>query len=219
VTAPHKERIIPLLDQLSGDALGVGAVNVVRQRNGRLEGFNTDAPAVAKLLRARRVTVAGTDVLVYGAGGASRAVGFALGALRARRVRVWNRTIGRARALCSDLAGTFPKTRFEHVGAAEIPSTEARGFVNASSMGMKGVPSEFVYPDRVPPQAWCLDLVYRPGRTPFLRELGRRGALPIHGIELLAAQALATWELWFGRIQGKARIEVELQHHLARVAK
>ncbi len=194
VTLPHKEAIVPLLDELSPAARAVGAVNAVVARDGRLRGHNTDVAAVRAALGWRDRTT----VQVWGAGGAARAVLCALGETGADFVHVANRDVARAAALVAHFAPLFPETRFD-VGP---PWTETTLLVNATSLGMGGADAPrgfFAFPHPALSAA-AFDVVYTPERTTFLREAGRHGYSPVYGLTMLVHQALATWGLWFGDV-------------------
>jgi shikimate dehydrogenase len=195
VTIPHKEAVGALLDELAPEALAVGAVNAVVARDGRLRGHNTDALAVRSTLEAAGVDPA--HALVWGAGGAARAVLHALGEMGARDVAILNRDAARAAALADRFAPLFPATRF----AVGPPTAALTLAVNATPVGMHGVEAPDGFFDALPPGAgWAFDLVYNPERTPFLARAADRGYALVFGLGMLVDQALATWGLWFGDV-------------------
>ncbi|MGE5595546.1 MAG: shikimate dehydrogenase family protein, partial [Hyphomicrobiales bacterium] len=109
VTIPHKEAVIPFLDELGGQSARLGAVNTIVNRGSRLFGFNTDGPGfVAALRNEAAFDPAGASVLLLGAGGAARGIAFALAEARAARLGIWNRTPERAARLAEDLRDTGP---------------------------------------------------------------------------------------------------------------
>ncbi len=186
VTVPLKAAILPFLDALSPEARAIGAVNTVVNQGGRLLGYNTDAPGFLRSLE--EAGVRGRRAFLLGAGGAARAVAYALkGAGYA--VRVWNRTEARARALAEDF------------GLEVAPLSSAREadlVVNATSVGLEDpaatpIPAEFL-----PERGFAVDLVYRPRRTRFLREAEARGMVAVEGLGMLLWQGALAFELWTG---------------------
>src|SRR5712691_7838249 len=99
VTAPHKQAVIALMDELSEEVVALGALNTIVNQSGRLIGANTDARGLARWMRQVGIDPAGQPALVLGAGGAARATVWALADLGARSIRVLNRTVERAQDL------------------------------------------------------------------------------------------------------------------------
>jgi shikimate dehydrogenase len=202
VTAPYKPVVAGLVDEVEEEALTIGAVNnVVRREDGTLLGFNSDAPGFAMAVeRALGRSMAGTQVVVAGAGGAAHAVVFALLTGGAAHVTIGNRT----RAVAETLAG-----RFANLGRGPIEPVELGGAafsralasadlaVNATTVGMidRGITIDV---DRLPPHATVFDLVYVPPETPLLAAARGRGLRASNGSEMLIAQAAIAFERWTG---------------------
>lgn len=190
VTIPLKESIATQLDALTPEASAIGAVNVVRLGR-RAVGHNTDAAGFQDALLETGFAPKDRGALVFGAGGAARAVGYALGAAGASHVRFSARTVGRARKTARELAKVFPKTRYS-AGAA----TAAPLWVNATPLGMKGFPQRSPAPKKLVGCELAFDLVYG-RRTPFLKQARAQDAQTLDGLSMLAYQALRAWEFWF----------------------
>jgi len=202
VTAPYKPLVAGLVDEVEGDAGTIGAVNnVVRTDDGRLVGFNTDAPGFrAGVELAMGGNLAGVDVLVAGAGGAAHAVLFACLSAGARRVTIANRTVAAAIALLD---------RFARVGSAERVAVSLDGqemvdalrsadlAVNATTVGM-GDPGAAFNVELLPSGATVFDLVYVPAETPLVAMARERGLRAANGSEMLIAQAAIAFERWTG---------------------
>lgn len=202
VTAPYKQVVASLVDEVEPDALAIGAVNnVVRTDDGRLIGFNTDAPgfrAGAELAMGR--SLEGADVVVMGAGGAAHAVVYACLDAGAISVVVANRSVDRAAALVE---------RFASVGlgsltalAADDPSlpdalAAADVAVNATTVGMID-PGATIPVEALGPNATVFDLVYVPAETPLVAAARARGLRAANGSEMLIAQAAIAFERWTG---------------------
>ena len=203
-TIPHKEALLPLMDELSEEAAFIGAVNTIVFSEGRRIGHNTDAPGFLASLRAEGADPAGKEVLVLGAGGSARAVVVAL-ARSGARVTVANRTVERAEELASQLNAKFHANAVRAVELrAEVLGPTVAGadiIVNTTSLGMnphsEGMPELPV--DRIRPDAFVYDLIYNPLETRLLREARQRGARGAHGAGMLARQGALALELWTGR--------------------
>lgn len=190
VTIPHKETIVALLDGLGESAREIGAVNTVVKQGGRLLGENTDAPGFLRALAAEAIDPRGARVALIGAGGAARAVGFALGAAGPRSLAILNRTPERARSLADDLARRFPEIA---VGLEQ--SEEADLLVSAIPPSAE---FDWVGP-RLAPGAVAYDLTYRAATTPFLSWAAAAGARTANGLGMLVHQAAASLAMWTGR--------------------
>ncbi len=195
VTIPHKQAVIPLLDELGGQSARVGAVNTIVNREGRLFGFNTDGPGfIAALRNEANFEPAGKGFLLVGAGGAARGIAFALAEARARSIAIWNRTPERALRLAADVgSGTA------HVN--EVDSGAYDCIVNCTSVGMEGTGTEADSPVAFrQPRAGALavDIVYKPESTPFLRAAESAGFRTLGGLPMLIYQGALSFELWAG---------------------
>ncbi len=202
VTAPYKRLVAGLCDEVEVDAATIGAVNsVARTVDGRLVGFNTDAPGFrAGVELAMGRALAGTDVVVAGAGGAAHAVVFACLGAGARRVTIGNRTVSSAVALADRFAGvgtgSISAVALDDPAFADaLLATDLA--VNATTVGMLE-PGVTIDVDRLPPGATVFDLVYVPPETPLLRAARDRGLRASNGSEMLIQQAAIAFERWTG---------------------
>lgn len=203
VTVPHKEAVVPLLDDLTPEAEAIGAVNTVIPRSGRLVGDNTDgAGFLAALQEELGCRPEGLTAAVLGAGGAARAVAAALARRGVRRVVVVNRTASRAEALAAHLTARCPgcdiavQTLHSSWQASQVP--EIRLLVNTTSVGLHpGDPPLFDY-DSLPAEVVVADLIYRPAETPLLRAARRRGCRAANGLGMLVHQGALAFECWTG---------------------
>lgn len=197
VTVPHKQAIMDHLDFIRADAERIGAVNtVVIGEDGTLEGRNTDAFGfIANLkLSLPDFNVKGGPAIVIGAGGAARAVVYALQSAGVDNIRIVNRTLSRAR----DLADAFAPS----VGCAweQLPdlTKDANLIVNTTTLGMEGQPPLDIDFSRVNPKAVVNDIVYTPLETPLLQAAKQNGNRTVTGIGMLLHQARPAFEAWFG---------------------
>ena len=204
ITIPHKERIIPFLDELSQEARLIGAVNTVKNEDGRLIGYNTD---VGGFLRATREDLGfeprASRAAVLGAGGAARAVLSALCMQGASRIFVLNRTYERAKGLASEFKESFKKVSIYSVPLSE--EDEVRDclsgsdiLVNATSAGMEGTGSVELPIEVLPKGAVVYDLVYKPHKTPLLWEAQELGYRASGGLSMLIYQGAESFKIWTG---------------------
>ncbi len=190
VTLPHKERILSQLDGCDPLAARIGAVNTVVVRGGgKLYGYNTDYVGVLRSLE-RRMPLRGSRVLIVGAGGAARAVAFAL-AQAGAAVCVCARRPERAKSLARAVGG-------EAVTRSRLRREFFDAIVNATPVGM------FPRTGRSPLEASELncrlvfDTIYRPRMTRLLQLASHRGIETVSGVEMFVAQGTAQWEIWTG---------------------
>lgn len=200
LTIPHKEIVLPLLDDIDAAAQAVGAVNTVTFRDGRIFGTNTD---VAGFINHLRATVpdfradAG-PIAVLGAGGASRAVLYGLAEAGARDIRVINRSQGRAEALIAHFARPGLTLHAVDDAGAQAALAGANLLVNATSLGMTGQPEHTLTLDGLAPGAVVYDLVYSPLETALLRQASARGLRSVDGLGMLLHQAKPAFRHFFG---------------------
>ncbi|MFN7017362.1 MAG: shikimate dehydrogenase [Fimbriimonadales bacterium] len=197
LTVPHKEAVIPLLDSLTAPAQQIGAVNTLFWEKGQLLGDNTDAEGFLRALRESGVEPAGQTVLILGAGGAARAVAYALAHTGCTLILA-NRTPARADALAQAF-GAHTLAMHRDPLRAVLPTVD--GIVNCTTLGM--TPNAETAPpidwDAVPETAWVCDLVYRPLQTRLLREASMRGLKAIDGLGMLVHQGALAFERWTGQ--------------------
>lgn len=203
VTLPHKIAVIEHLDRLDPQAALIGAVNtIVRQPDGTLAGFNTDAPAVvATLHEDAGFAPAGRTVAILGASGAARAAVFALAAAGVARMLVVNRTRERAEQLLADLleqTGTELPLFAATPEDPDLPDLLADTdlIVNATALGWK--PDETPLDAAlIPPGSLVFDMVYRPTR--LMQDAATRGARTLDGAGMLVRQAGLAFSYWTGQ--------------------
>jgi shikimate dehydrogenase len=196
VTRPHKERALAL-SRPDQRARAVGAANTLWYEDGELCSTNTDIEGFLDNLDACAPGWdAAPDALVLGAGGASRAVVFALLERGIGRVHLANRTTERARAVADQFGPKVHPVSWESAGEL-LP--RAGLLVNTTSLGMHGQPALKIDAGLLPPQAVVADLVYVPLQTPLLAAARARGLKTADGLGMLLYQAVRGFELWFGK--------------------
>lgn len=200
-TIPHKIEVIPFLDEVDEVAEKIGAVNTVVNNNGVLKGYNTDWIGTLTPLE-QRTSLDGKKVALIGAGGAARAMAYAVTS-KGAKLTVFNRTIEKAADLAQDFnAVVLPYSDIENVKDFDI-------ILNATSLGMGSdqdktpVQAEFLHQGHI-----VFDAVYSPKETRLLREAVEKGATPIYGFEMLLHQGTAQFELYTNQ---KAPVDVMKQ--------
>jgi shikimate dehydrogenase len=214
VTVPHKQAVMRYMDNLSDAARLTGAVNTIHIKDGEFYGYNTDAHGFLQSLLEVNCDPKGMRVAVLGAGGAARAVVYALARHGVDSVVVLNRTAQRAAFLVDDLADAFPHSdlSFEPLTSKALTALNSRIdlVINTTSVGMYPDVDSSPWPDDVSilPQVTFCDLVYNPLQTVFLHQAGAAGATTIDGVGMLVHQGAFGFEQWTGH---EAPVEVMRQ--------
>lgn len=222
VTMPHKQAVMPHLDRLDPFAGRIGAVNtIVRERDGTLTGYNTDAPGFLEPLRPlldrehlfRMARVLGT-------GGAARAIVAALAA-ESFVIVLAGRDPAKARALLDELApgGEHHAIELGHFAdLTDFPFDDRAGcldlVVNASPLGMAGHPPLAFDFSHVPPGSVVYDIVTHPVDTPLLEAARAAGFRTVDGLSMLIGQAAVAFERFFGRAPPRDGGDRELRSRL-----
>lgn len=222
VTLPHKQAVGPLLDTRTERAEAVGAVNtIVCTEKGTLRGDNTDVPGFLAPLQSlpERDWLRGTEMLIFGAGGAARAVAYALlDTFAPTRLTLAARTPSKAERLTRDLAPYDPRGALRVVPMdAASPAAQASALiVNATPVGMHPEPGRtpWPHPADFAPEQIVYDLVYNPTETRLLREAAARGATTLGGLEMLIQQAAAAYEQWTDQAMPVDTVRSALHNHV-----
>ena len=199
VTSPYKQEAMHHLDEVEPGARAIGAVNNgVRRDDGSLVGFNTDASGFISAVEAMGMSVSGRRAVVVGAGGAARAVVWALLDAGAEEVFVANRTPERARDLAMSLAefGSIVSGSLDDPALMTALDSAAVA-VNATTMGMTTDDRAFDV-IALPDDALVFDLVYVPPDTPLVKAAKTRGLAVCNGMEMLVRQGEVAFERWTG---------------------
>lgn len=200
-TMPHKEALLPLMDELDADAAACGAVNTVCIQDGKLYGHNTDGRGFVRSLVDLGAAPAGRRAVLLGAGGAAKAVALALSAGGAERVFVCNRTEEKAAALCArDSRGVLSPAGFD-AETLRFLCSGADLLINCTNLGMAGTAGQFEdfsFLKSLPAHAAVCDLVYSPAETELLRRARLRGLSAANGLGMLLYQAVFALEHFTG---------------------
>ena len=190
ITIPHKQVVMDLVDELDPVAADIGAVNTLLIKQERMSGYNTDWIGSNRAL-GEYIDLAEASVLLIGAGGSARAVGFGLNKAGAA-VLLANRSESKGRELAEQLGCPF-------IPLKDLNTIESDALVNTTSVGMapnidaSPVPAALLAGVEV-----VMDIVYAPLETRLLREARAAGCATVNGLAMLLYQGAAQFELWTG---------------------
>jgi shikimate dehydrogenase len=208
VTIPHKQSVIPLLDELTTTAQAIGAVNLIHMQEGRLKGHNTDAPGflfdLNRFLDDHPLTTNHRKVaLVLGAGGSARSIAYAL-AKDGWQITIAARRVDHAQSLCNSIELDAGKS------LNSIPLTaqsihplidEFELIVNTTPVGMTPKYEDSPWPEDLPfpKNAALYDLIYNPPETLLVKRARKAGLSATNGLGMLVEQAILGLEIWTGK--------------------
>lgn len=214
ITVPHKQAVIPFVDEVDEWATTAGAVNTIVNHDGRLSGHNTDGPGFLRaLLVETGYDPEGTRALILGAGGAARGILLALVRGGVESLVIANRTLERAETLAK--LSSDNGVSGEGIPLSGDALTEAAAsadlIVNCTTMGMSHGPDEHGSPlsaAQIPASCIVNDVVYNPLVTPILKEAAKAGATTLGGLHMLVYQGVLSFQMWTGQ---EAPVDVMLE--------
>ena len=190
ITIPHKIAALQFVDSLDPIAKKIGAINTIVNEKGKLIGYNTDVIGAIKALE-QKINLNGKRVLLIGAGGAARGIGFGLKEKNSI-ITISNRTEEKGIALSNSLGCNFAKFN-------ELPNLSFDVLINATSMGMHPNINETIVSEGVLNKKMLVfDIVYNPIKTKLIKAAEKKGIETVSGIEMLSLQAAAQFELFTG---------------------
>ena len=211
ITYPCKQAILPLLDELSDEARGIGAVNTVVFKAGKRIGHNTDCLGFAEGFRRNLNDVDRHRVVQMGAGGAGAAVAHALLAEGVEHLSIFDVDANRARDLVDNLAQRFGAGRAQVGNQLENALAEADGLVNTTPMGMAKLPGTPVPATWLRAALWVAEIVYFPLETELLRNARALGCRTLDGGNMAVFQAVKAFELFSGQTPDVQRMLAHFQ--------
>jgi len=192
VTIPHKETACAYVDELDPLASKIGALNTLFNRDGHIVGYNTDASGALDALKTVATDLRGKTVLIIGAGGAARAIGFAV-VEEGCHVTVANRSDRRGEALARDLNAAFCPLK-------ELNSISSDIIIQTTPVGMYPKVDDSVVPEGVLSEGMIvMDVVYNPLETRLIRTARTRGCKTVTGVEMFVRQGAIQFKLWTGQ--------------------
>ncbi|NWA26666.1 shikimate dehydrogenase [Pseudomonas gingeri] len=198
ITFPCKQAIIPLLDELSPEARGIGAVNTVVLKDGKRVGHNTDCLGFAEGFRRGLKGVAVEHVVQMGAGGAGAAVAHALLGEGVGQLTIFDVDSARAQSLADNLNQHFAGGRAKAGNELSSSMAQADGLVNTTPMGMAKLPGMPVPLALLRAEVWVAEIVYFPLETELLRNARALGCRTLDGGTMAVFQAVKAFELFSG---------------------
>ncbi len=203
VTIPHKETVLRYLDQMSPEARLIGAVNTIVLSKGKLTGYNTDGEGYLRSLwKEKKFQPHNKNIVILGAGGAARALLYALGKKGTKNITIVNRTISRAQKLAKE----FQKILGIQINTAHLDNKSlgkifpyTHLLVNSTSVGLHNTRFKNLPLKVLPSSAIVSDLVYRPLETPFLVQAKKSGLSTHTGLGMLLHQGALAFHLWTKR--------------------
>lgn len=207
VTIPYKQQVIPMMDDLDELARQIGAVNTIVNQGGQLNGHNTDAAGFLKALQHEgNFDPKGNAAVILGAGGAARAVAFALRKAEARSIAITEKLVPENAIKLADSLNSMGGTQITIIPweeaslTAEIHKSDL--LINCTPMGMRHSFEEELSPissRSIPSGILVYDVVYNPSETAFMREAKQAGAHALGGLSMLVYQGALSFELWTGK--------------------
>lgn len=203
VTIPHKTEIMQYLDEIDEDAKIIGAVNTVVNTDGYLKGYNTDVIGSIDALYHHDVEIKGMHVVLFGAGGAARAIIWGLLKAGAAQVTLGVRNVPKVQPVAEYFSNFLKEGQslklfnWNDEGFEEFLKT-ADILINTTPLGM--APKVDAAPpvkwEAVKPGAFAYDIIYTPAKTRFLKDAEAHGCAILNGEEMLAGQGAAAFKLW-----------------------
>lgn len=220
ITVPHKNAVIPFLDEVEPEAGLAGSVNTVTNRNGHLAGTSTDGYGLeTALLEAFHYGIAGNTATFIGCGGAAHATAFHFAQKGLRKLFLLNRTLSTAQSLANELSVPFPALEIHTASIADLPSVE--NFLNQSavavqctSLGLKPDDPAPIPPELLPEKICLFDTVYK--QTRLLQYAEEKGIPHANGLGMLLHQGAKSFSIWTGqdaplKVMRKALLEAHAQ--------
>jgi len=203
VTIPHKEEILPFLDQIDSTAQIIGAVNTVVNNGGILTGYNTDASGFMRAVRQEfGFQPVGREVLLLGAGGACRAAAVGLASSGVESIIIANRHQAKGEEILNDLVPHFPAVQFTAVDYGNNRYLDAVSkmdlIVNTTSVGLHGEEISFLPLEHIKGSALIYDMIYSLSETSLIKRARSSRLTCADGLGMLAAQGEDAFFLWTG---------------------
>lgn len=200
VTIPHKVDIIKLLDEIDEEANLLGAVNTVKNVNGKLTGFNTDGRGFIQALQNNNIDIKDKNITIIGAGGAARAITMTMAKDGARSIQVANRTVEKAKKIAYEISSKFQNVVTSWTDIQNINTVDMDIVVNCTSVGMYPDAESFIIdPCIFNKNALICDIVYKPTLTKFLNVAKQSGYRIMGGIDMLIYQAILSEQIWLDK--------------------
>jgi shikimate dehydrogenase len=200
ITVPYKEKVLPLLDEVSIEAKLIGAVNTIKVNAAGLRGFNTDGEGFLRYLK-EDLGFEPRDkaIVLLGAGGAARAVAVSLCQCAPRLLAIYDTDKEKALALSGHLQANFRDIEIAAANSlADLAIAESDLLINATPVGLKETDPPLLDDDLLRPGLLVYDLIYNPPETRLLKSARSKGCRRANGLGMLLYQGMRSFELWTG---------------------
>ena len=195
VTIPHKINVMEYLDELDENCKTIGACNTVINDDGNLKGYNTDMDGFLEPIKNRNISIQDSNILLFGAGGAARAIIAGLAKEKARHVTIVNRTTEHGLQLKEFSGSIGLNSEVKTIEEMNEFHADYDLIINSSSLGLKNesspIPIKIINQETV-----VYDIVYKPVNTELIKESKKKNAEIIYGYEMLLGQAVRSFEIW-----------------------
>ncbi len=200
VTVPYKSEVIPCLREVDSLAAAIGAVNTLAAVPGGFKGYNTDMEGLYRAMTAEHIQIADEEIILLGAGGASRAVAYLCAVKGAKRVYLLNRTVEKAQKVAEEVNRSVERQVVLPMALSDFDSLPERKFlaIQGTSVGLSPHAEDVVIADekfyaRV---HTGFDLIYSPWETRFMKLVKESGGRAYNGLKMLLYQGIIAYELW-----------------------
>ena len=195
VTIPHKINVMECLDELDENCKTIGACNTVINHDGNLKGYNTDMDGFLEPIKNRNISIQDSNILLFGAGGAARAIIAGMAKEKASNVTIVNRTTEHSLELKKFSQDLGLDAEIKTIEEMNEFNTDYNFIINSSSLGLKNetniIPTKIINEETV-----VYDIVYKPVNTELIKESKKKNAQIIYGYEMLLSQAVRSFEIW-----------------------
>lgn len=202
VTVPYKGEVIPCLREVDSLAASIGAVNTLVAVPGGYRGYNTDMEGLYRAMMTENIQIAGEEIILLGAGGASRAVAYLCAVKGAQRVYLLNRTVEKAQKVAEEVNGSVNRQAVLPMALSDFGSLPDRKFlaIQGTSVGLAPHVDDVVIADRAFYEKihTGFDLIYSPWETRFMKLVKENGGQAYNGLKMLLYQGIIAYELWNG---------------------
>lgn len=205
VTTPHKNHVLKYIDKLTEEAEHIGSINTIKIEYGNLIGHNTDAIGFQNTLRLFNFCFKDENIIVFGAGGATRSIVAALIREQCKRIIICNRNFEKAARLVSDFSQPFSEIEIVAIPINSKKMKDAiqssRLLVNTTTVGMGDLIEDSIVPDAdgLHHDLVVYDLIYRPYKTRLIKQAESVGADWLNGLDMLILQGIESLKFWIGR--------------------
>ncbi len=202
VTVPYKSEVIPCLREVDSLAASIGAVNTLVSVTGGYKGYNTDMEGLYRAMTAEGIRLSGEEMILLGAGGASRAVAYLCAVKGAKRVYLLNRTLDKAQKVAEEVNRSVGREVILPMALSEFDSLPEQKFlaIQGTSVGLfpnvdRAVIEDEAFYRRI---HTGFDLIYTPWETTFMKLVRKNGGQAYNGLKMLLYQGIIAYELWNG---------------------